>query len=61
MGAVAVPQSTVASQPALQWVRMLIVSPGFFAAAMRLMMSNPLRPMLWLMATSSSAISAARA
>ncbi len=30
MGASAVPQSTVASQPALQWVRMFTVSPGFF-------------------------------
>jgi hypothetical protein len=29
MGASAVPQSTVAIQPALQWVRMLTVSPGF--------------------------------
>ncbi len=61
MGAVAVPQSTVASQPALQWVRMLIGAPGCFPFASPAMMASPALPIDLLISTSSSAISAARA
>jgi hypothetical protein len=39
---------------------MLMRSPGFFFAAMALMISKPFRPIALLISTSSSAISAAR-
>jgi hypothetical protein len=44
MGEVAVPQSTVASQPALQWVRMFTGSPGFLRAAISRMSDEPVDP-----------------
>ena len=59
MGEVAVPQSTVASQPALQWVSTLTGSP-FLRAAMSRMISSPWTPIMRLISTSSSTISAAR-
>src|SRR5579885_3485132 len=61
MGAVAVPQSTVASQPALQWVRMLTGSPGFLLAAAMRTSSSPCRPIAWHSPISSSAMASARA
>jgi hypothetical protein len=55
-----VPTSTVASQPALQWVSTLTGAPLGFLAAIASISLTPWRPIAWLMATSSSAISAAR-
>ena len=52
------PQSTQASQPALQWVSMLSGVPFFFAAASRKILS-PCSPMLRQVSTSSSQIAAA--
>ena len=54
------PQSIVASQPALQWVRTLTGSPGAFAAAISRMMPRPCPPIARQIATSSSQIRAAR-
>jgi len=59
MGEVAVPQSTVAGQPALQWVSTLTRPPPFFLAISR-MISSPCNPIWRLISTSSSQISAAR-
>ena len=60
MGASAVPQSTVASHPALQWVSTLTtpVLPFFSQAA--LISALPFSPIFEQISTSSSQISAAR-
>ncbi|MEY9454053.1 hypothetical protein ABIG07_003001 [Bradyrhizobium ottawaense] len=54
------PQSTVASQPALQWVNTLTISPRFFDAIASISF-KPLPAMPRLISTSCSTISSARA
>ena len=60
IGASAVPQSTQASQPALQWVRTLSFEPAGFFARISRKIASPWRPIASLTATSSSHNSAAR-
>ena len=63
IGASAVPQSTQASQPALQWVSTLSFACGSrarFLLRISRKMAKPSRPMASLVSTSSSQISAAR-
>jgi hypothetical protein len=54
-----VPQSIVASQPALQWVSTLTGSPGRFLAAASRISGSPCSPIARQIATSSSQIAAA--
>ena len=61
MGDSAVPRSTQASQPALQWVSTLTRSPGCLRAAIASISFAPCTPMARLVSTSASQISAARA
>ena len=61
MGDSAVPQSTVASQPALQWVSTFTASPAGFASAISRSRGSPCAPIRWQVSASSSAIVAASA
>jgi hypothetical protein len=61
MGESAVPQSTVANQPALQWVSTFTVPPDGLASAISRSSGNPCAPMRRQVSASSSAIDAASA
>ena len=56
MGDVAVPQSTVAGQPALQWVSKRTGSPCFLDSANFFIIFKPNSPIFLFISTSSSAI-----